>query len=81
MCFFYYYFHSGMLTKVLANWTTQFLQRINNLQANETERVTLVTKKESRKNKTEVIDVDSVVPPVRPGNCSCANFCTSVSEG
>lgn len=57
-----------MFRKVLANWTTQFLQHINNnLQSNETERVTVVKNKENTKDKTEVIDVDSVVPPLRPG--------------
>lgn len=70
-----------MFRKVHANWTTQFLQHINNnLQSNETERVTVVKNKENTKNKTEVIDVDSVVPPLRPGNCSCANLCSSVSD-
>ena len=70
-----------MLSKVLANWTTQFLQHINNnLQSKETERVTVVTNKKNTKNKTEVIDVDSVVPPLRPGNCSCAYLCSMGTE-
>lgn len=58
-----------MLNSILTNWTTQFSQHINNqLHANQTERVTMVTKEDlTEKREPEVIEVDSA-EPATPGN-------------
>lgn len=57
-----------MLTMILTNWTTQFSQHINNqFQANVSEMVTVVTKKDPTAKRPEVIEVDSVEPSARPG--------------
>ena len=58
-----------MLTMIFNNWTTQFSQHINNqFQANVSEMVTVVTKKDPTAKRPEVIEVDSV----EPGNIEIA---------